>query len=167
VNHFTRLRRLSKQWYTRSFIAASYAGLYNQTLNEPIKLQSEFGLPYFRSDSLNYLEATERATFKLETVFFNMRRYLGFRFAPFISTEVSFLKPVNSTTGKQDAYWALGGGMRTRNENLIFGTIELRCFYFPRVSTTDMAKWKVVLTSNLRYKYNSTLVQKPDIVQLN
>ncbi len=167
VNHFTKLQSLSKKWKMRNFLSVSYASLGKVSLNEPLKLQSEFGLPYFRSDSLNYLEASSRITLKLESVFFNLRKFLGFRFAPFISTEVAFLKPVNIPGNKTDAYWALGGGVRTRNENLVFGTIELRGFYFPRVSTSEMSRWKLVFTSNLKFKYNSVLVTRPDFIELN
>lgn len=167
VNHFTRLRQLSPEWYNRFFISLSYTRLSNITLNEPLKLQSQFGLPYFRTDSLNFLEFSSRATCKFESVFFNLHRILGFRFAPFIFAEISFVKPLVNTGNKNDTYSALGAGIRTRNENLVLGTVELRGFYFPKVSTNEMSKWKIVFTANLQFKYNSTFVRKPDFVQVN
>ena len=167
INHFTKLRQLNPKWLNRNFLSLSYTRLFERKLNEPIKLQSDFGLPYFRTDSLNFLEAVSRATFKFESVFFNLNKYLGFRFAPFIFTEVSFLKPVVNPTNKTDQYTSLGAGIRTRNENLVLGTIELRAYYFPQVVTIGMSRWKFAFTSNLRFKYNSTLVSKPDIVGVN
>ncbi|MFT3911557.1 MAG: hypothetical protein QM737_19185 [Ferruginibacter sp.] len=167
IDHFTKLRRMSSTWYNRHFISISYARLFKQSLNEPIKLQSDFGLPYFRSDSLNILEFSSRAALKVETVFFNMHRFLGFRFAPFIFTQFFLLQPTVNPNKRSDGYSAFGGGVRARNENLVFGTLELRGFYFPRISAAEMSRWKIVFTSNLRFKYNSSFVNKPDFVGLN
>lgn len=167
LNHFTKLRKLGSRWLNRHFISVSYAKLFNQHFNEPIRLQSDYGLPYFRSDSLNNLEFKSRATVKLESVFFNLNKILGFRFAPFVFGQFFLLKPVINPNNKSEGYSALGGGVRTRNENLVFGTLELRAFYFPRVSSPEMSRWKIVFTSNLRFKYNSTLVNRPDFVGLN
>ena len=130
-------------------------------------MQSDYGLPYFRSDSLNSLEFRSRAAIKFESVFFNMNKFLGFRFAPFVSAQFFLLKPTINPNNISDGYSAFGGGVRTRNENLVFGTLELRGFYFPRVSSAGMSRWKIVFTSNLRFKYNSSLVHKPDFVGLN
>ena len=167
VDHFTRLRQLSKQWYNRNFFSVSYTRLFKRSLNEPLILQSGYGLPYIKTDSLNYIEADSRATFKLESAFFNLRRFLGFRFAPFAFAEFSFLRPLIDPTHKTQGYSALGAGIRTRNENLVLGTVELRGYYFPRVTATEMSKWKVKFTTNLRFKYNSTLVSKPDFAGSN
>jgi hypothetical protein len=167
VDHFTKLHKISKEWFNRNFISASFTRLFNQQLNEPIKLTNEFGIPYFRADSLNILEFNSRATFKLESVFFNLHKFLGFRFAPFLFAQVSFLKPVINPNNKTDNYGAFGAGIRTRNENLVLGTLELRGFYFPRLSTAEMARWKIVITTNLRSKYNAVLIERPDFSQVN
>ena len=166
VNHFTKLRQLSSQWYNRNFLSISYTRLYKKKLNEPLVLQSDFGLPYFRSDSL-YVEADSRATLKVESVFFNLHKFLGFRFAPFVFTELSYLKPVINPMHTTNKYTAFGGGIRTRNENLVLGTVELRGFYFPRVTVASMSKWKIEFTANLKFKYNSAFVKKPDFVIAN
>jgi len=67
---------------------------------------------------------------------------------------------------KSDLYSALGGGIRTRNENLVFGTIELKGYYFPRTNG-DMKGWKVEVSSNIRFKYISTFIRRPDFVKAN
>lgn len=167
VRHFTKLLKISKQWLNRNFVSVSYSRLFNQQLSEPIKLQSEFGLPFFRSDSINTLEFSSRATFKLETVFFNLHKVLGFRFAPFAFGELSILKPVIYVEDRSEFYSAIGGGVRTRNENLVMGTVELRCYYFPRISTAEMTRWKIVLTSNVKLNFNTLLGKRPDLITVN
>ena len=167
VNHFTKLRQISKKWFNRNFIFISYARLVNRDLSEPLKLQSDYGLQYFRSDSLNNLEASSRATVKFESVFFNLRKFLGFRFAPVIFAECAFLDHVNIPSKQRNVYPAIGAGIRTRNENLVLGTVELRGYYFPGEITSIMNRFKVRFTLNLKFMYNSTIVSRPDFVRPN
>jgi hypothetical protein len=110
--------------------------------------------------------AEERTTLKLESVFFNTNKLLGFRFAPFVFTDFSFLRPLGASFSKTTGYSALGGGVRTRNENLVFGTLELRGYYFPRVEP-GFDNWKVEFSTNIRFKYNSNFIRRPDFVIFN
>ena len=161
-DHFTRLRKLNTQWYNRNFVGLSYTRLAKLQLNDTLTLKSGFGLPYFRQDALGDM----RTTIKVESVFFNMRKLLGFRFAPFAFTELCFLKPVKAAVSKTNGYPAIGGGIRTRNENLIFGTIEFKGYYFPR-TIGDMKGYRFELSTNLRFKFNSTFIKRPDFVVSN
>jgi hypothetical protein len=55
---------------------------------------------------------------------------------------------------------AMGGGIRTRNENLIFGTIEARFTWFPR-TLYDVNNITLRVSSNLRVKFSGSFVQAP------
>ena len=122
---------------------------------------SDFSI--FEPENIN---ADFRSTIKLESVFYNLKKILGFRFAPFIFSDVSLLKPVKENFNKSDLFTGIGGGVRTRNENLVFGTIELKGYYFPRTNG-DMRGWKVEINTNIRFKYNSTFIKRPDFVVAN
>ena len=98
--------------------------------------------------------------------FYNTNKILGFRLAPFAFGEFSLLKPVKLGFGKSDVFSAVGGGIRTRNENLVFGTIELKGYFFPRTNG-DMKPWKVELNSNIRFKYKSSFISRPDFIIAN
>ncbi len=163
VEHFTKLKRLSRLWLNRNFVSFSFTRQLKPLLNEPLFLRSNFGLPYFEN---GVIQADERVTVKLESVFYNLTKILGFRFAPFVFSDLSFLKPTGQTASKTDGYTALGGGIRTRNENLVFGTIELRGYFFPR-TVDGMKNWKVELTSKLRFRFNSTFIRRPDFIIAN
>jgi hypothetical protein len=91
---------------------------------------------------------------------------LGFKFAPFIFTDAVIFAKDDEELLWQAPYYGLGGGLRTRNENLIFGTVELRMFYFPRV-TEDLSKFRITLSSNLRIKYSSSFVKAPSLIKYN
>lgn len=163
VDHFTRKKVLSREWLYRQFYTLGITRQFYPVLNAPLNLRSTFGLPYFR-DLLIPLDF--RATVKTEAVFYNLRRFWGFRFAPFAFADLSLVKPVNTAFKKSDLYSAIGAGVRTRNENLIFGTIELRAFYFPR-ALPGMTPLRAEVGTNIRFKYNSIFVRKPDFVNPN
>jgi hypothetical protein len=163
LDHFSKLNRVSRYWLNRNFAAIYLSRQVNPFLNEPLIFASKYGLPYFR----NYVsQGDTRGTLKLESVFYNLTSYLGFRFAPFIFGDISLLKPTDEKFSKSIAYSAIGGGLRTRNENLVFGTIELRGYYFPR-TFDGMKNWKIDLNTKVKFKYNSSFIRRPDFVVSN
>ena len=163
VEHFTRLRKLNTNWYNRLFMSTGITAQANPVLNVPLYLNNNFGLPYFSNGTL---KSDLRATVKVESVFYNTTKILGFRFAPFVFTDAVLLKPARMNLNHSDVFTAVGGGVRTRNENLVFGTIELRTYYFPRLNG-NMNHWKIELNSNIRFRFRSSFISRPDFVNAN
>jgi len=167
---FTRLRRLGNStWFLRHFVSGSIVHQFNRTLDAPLVLNSMYGIPQFSGDSST--QSTSRATVNCESVFFNTWKFVGFSFAPFVFSNLSFLKTDyinggNSFGSTVDGYVGSGFGVRTRNENLVFGTIELRFFYFPRTVGT-MSPFSINVSSNLIFTYNSRYIVRPDFVGFN
>ena len=152
-----------KSFKIRQSVDISYTTILNQVGNRPLRIDNDFGIKSFQADSL---VGTQRLNVGLETAVYLRPSLLGFKFAPFIFTEMAMIAPKNQTLFKQKPYFALGGGVRTRNENLIFGTIELRMFYFPRV-TEDLSHFRLTVSSNLRVKYSSGFVKAPAFIKYN
>jgi hypothetical protein len=164
LNYFTALKKLSNpKWSKRNFVELSATQQLNTILNEPLFLRSEFGIPTFRNDNI---QAATRVSCNLESVYYNMVKYYGFSFAPFVFVNTSYIKLIGEAIQKGSIYTALGLGCRTRNENLVFGTIELKAYYYPR-TISNMTPLNVTLTTGLRFRYNSQLIRRPDFVQLN
>ncbi len=162
-NHITKLVKLNPYWYNRSYLGLSYTRQVETVLNEPLFLESEFGLPFFRNRSI---QGEMRTTFKAESVFYNLKKLLGFRLAPFVFSNLTLIQPLHEPLKKTNGYPALGAGIRTRNENLVFGTMEVRGYIFPRV-TDGMQNWKLELSTKLRFKYNSSFIRRPDFIRAN
>ena len=163
VDHFTRLKKMTAYWYRRFFLGGGFTKQWATVLNPVLNLNSEFGLPFFNN---GFVRADMRATVKSEAVFYNMKKFLGFRFAPFVFADMSLLKQINEPFKKSNLFSEVGAGIRSRNENLIFGTIELRGFYFPR-TVEGMKGLRVEFNTNIRFRYNSTFIRKPDFVVAN
>jgi hypothetical protein len=60
----------------------------------------------------------------------------------------------------------VGAGIRIRNESLIFGSLELRGYYFLKKNVYD-ENWKFDINSNVTFRYNTQLANKPDFIQVN
>jgi hypothetical protein len=163
VDHFTRLKHLGGKWYHRWFLSGSLSKQIRPILNTPLFLNSTFGLPVFNNGTI---AADFRSVLRCESSFYNMWKLLGFRFAPFVFGDGAFLVPTNQSIGKGDFFSSLGAGVRTRNESLIFETVELRAYAFPRVNG-DMRGFRIEFNTNIRFKYNSNFIKRPDFVNIN
>lgn len=163
IEHFSKLKKINSNWYQRTFITTGITTQINPVFNTPLFINSIYGLPYFNPENLN---SDLRTAVKIESVYYNTQKVLGFRFAPFVFTDFILLKPYKANLNKTDFFSAFGGGVRTRNENLVFGTIELKGYFFPRTNG-DMKGWKIELNSNIRFKYISSFIKRPDFVTAN
>lgn len=147
----------------RQYIMVSYTHLYNRVTYAPLRIDNGFGIRGFLSDSA---EGAKRLSIQLETVCYLKYKILGFQFAPFPYFDMSLITPQDRAYSKSSLYTSLGGGIRARNENLVFETIELRAFFFP-VTPTNQRGFKLVLNANIRYRYTSNYINAPDLVKLN
>jgi hypothetical protein len=146
----------------RQYARVSYTKQFNRVGLDPLKINNPFGLRYFGSDSAM---GDQRISFHSETFFFLRYKVFGFKFAPFAFADVAALTPEEQNFSKTDFYYGLGGGVRMRNENLVFNTVELRVAYFPRKINEEA--FKITLAANIRFRYNSNYIKAPDIIQLN
>jgi|688.fasta_scaffold01733_18 hypothetical protein len=164
IEHFTRLRKLNNgKWFVRHFLNASFTQLLNTSLNETLQLSSDFGIPNINN---TLLPNTTRATLNGETVFYSNWNLAGFRFAPFSFIYLTYLKQLGVPLIEGEYYSAVGTGIRSRNENLVFGTMELKIHYYPRFPG-NMNPWYVSFSTNVRFRYNTQLIRKPDFITVN
>lgn len=164
MDHYSRLLDLGSNWKERSLINASITGQFSQVLNSPLYLQSPYGLDEWKNS--NTEGADFRATLRAESVFFSPYTFINFHFAPFVFCNLSLINPVRQNIDKSDLYSSIGGGIRTRNESLVFGTFELKVFYYPRKTFTGDT-WRIETNTGIRFKYNSQQVRRPDLIVVN
>jgi len=163
LEYFSRLKNLGRRWKQRTFITVGISTQIKKQLDEPLFLDSPFGLPEYQNI---HLGGDNRLTFKAETVMFNNWRVISFRFAPFIFGNASLLTPIGNPVFKTNFYNSLGAGIRSRNESLVFGTIELRGFFFPN-KNFDGSYWRVEFNTNLKFKYNTQFIRRPQFIVVN
>ena len=159
---FTRIFSY-KNLKIRHYFRFSYTKQFNRIGLDSLGINNVFGLRYISFDSAS---GDQRLSVHTESIFFLKFKMLGFMFAPFATADLALLTPEHEKTSHSGFYSGFGGGIRARNENIIFGTIELRFMYFPRKSQQYNA-FKLSLATNLRFRYNNNYIKAPDIIQVN
>ncbi|MEP6927989.1 MAG: hypothetical protein ABI834_10150 [Ginsengibacter sp.] len=163
IDYFDHLKAIGTKWKQRTFINIGIAKQINTLLNEPLYLDSKFALPEYRNGDIG---GSLRATIKAESVFFSPWSIASFRFAPFIFGNTGLFSPYNTGLSTSNIYSTVGAGIRTRNESLIFGTFELRGYYFLKENIRNQS-FRFDISTNIAFKYNAQLVRRPDFIEVN
>jgi len=163
LEQFSKLKYLNNGYGYRQIINLSFTQTLKNKYNEALRINSIYGIPQLNREQI---KGGTRISGNWETVLYNNRPILGFKSAPFVFGNLTYIRTLGDPILKGDIYTAIGTGMRVRNENLVFGTIELKGFYFPRTNQ-QLSPWNFSLITNLRYKYNSNIVEKPNYVEIN
>ena len=163
LEQFGKLKYLNNGYGYRQILNLSYTQTLNNKYNEALRINSIYGIPQLNKEQI---KGSARISGNWETVLYNNRPIFGFKSAPFVFANTTYIRTMGDPILKGDIYTALGSGIRVRNENLMFGTIELKGFYFPRTNQ-QLSPWNFSLITNLRYKYNSNIVEKPNYVEIN
>lgn len=163
IEQINKLQYLKNGFKYRSIINLSFTETLKNKFNEALLINSNYGIPQLNKERIY---GSTRITANWESVWYNNRSFYGFKTSPFAFANITYLRTVGQPIVNGDIYSSIGSGMRLRNESLIFGTIELKAFYFPRTNF-QLSPWNVSLLTNIRYKYNSSIISKPDFVQIN
>lgn len=163
IERISKIHYLSSGYRQRNVFNFSFATTLKNKFNEPLLINSIYGIPQLNQERIN---GGTRLNGNYESIWYNSKSYLGFKSAPFVFANLTYIRTIGQAIGEGDIYTALGGGMRVRNENLIFGTIELKGYYFPRTNL-QMSPFNISLNTNIRFKYNSNIINKPDFVAIN
>jgi len=162
INYFTPLYPI-KTWKIRQQIRANYTQLNNRVTYFPLYLNNAYGPPNFTSNSVF---GDKRVSAYTESVLYLNKKVFGFLFAPFAYIAASTLTPEGKKFFDFDLYTSVGGGVRTRNENLIFGTIEFKALYFTK-KVPGLQGFQFMINSDIRFRYRTNFVKAPDVIQLN
>jgi hypothetical protein len=158
--HFTRAMNVNRSKF-RGLLSAEYTQIINRHVADWLKMSNQY-IPGFSADSVI---ADSRLTMSLQTVLYTPRAILGFRMAPFAQIDMVSIG-CNVCDYHQNMYWGLSAGLRTRNENLIFGTIELKATYIPKDEYGD-SKFVFGFKQNLRVKNTGLFATQPAMIRYN
>ncbi len=163
LEQISKLHYLESGYKYRSILNLSMAETLKNKFNDALLINSIYGIPQLTKERIR---GGTRLSVNWESIWYNSRSIYGFRQSPFAFANLTYIRTVGDPFGSGDIYSAIGGGTRVRNENLIFGTVEIKGFYFPRTNL-QLSPWNISITTNLKFKYNSNLISKPDFVQVN
>jgi hypothetical protein len=163
IEQISKLHYLQSGYKYRSMLNISFAQTLKNKFNDALFINSIYGIPQLTKERIN---GGTRLTANWESIWYNSRSFYGFRQSPFVFANVTYIRTVGDPIKSGDIFSSIGGGTRVINESLIFGTVEIKGFYFPRTHL-QVSPWNISIITNLRFKYNSNLISKPDFVQVN
>jgi hypothetical protein len=127
LNYFSNLIILGNS-KVRNFVYLHYTRGFGRYSNEFLQFGTDNGFAGFKNDSIT---GTQRFSVSLESVLFSPVNLYGFRFAFFGFSDFSFLSGTSENLGTGYTLSSIGLGIRIRNDNLVFNTLQIRIGYFP------------------------------------
>jgi hypothetical protein len=112
----------------RQFVKLNYTIGFNRFEIENLLLLNNNGIRGFGS---RIGKGKQRLSLNVENVFFQKKSILNFQSALFSFFDIGIVGPAEQSIFKQSYYAGLGVGLRVRNENLVFKTIQLRLAWYP------------------------------------
>ncbi|HTJ53447.1 MAG TPA: hypothetical protein VL443_28525, partial [Cyclobacteriaceae bacterium] len=158
-SRYSKIYKLGKS-IVRHLSAVGYAALVNQTVKRGMDIRDVNGILGFLPDSL---VGFQRVTISQEATVFTRFKVLGFRIAPVARIDLALIRINKGLFQWSNFYSGFSLGLRARNENLIFNTVEARLFYYPKV-VERVGHFGFNITTNFRIRYPTNLVNKPATV---
>lgn len=145
----------------RNYVSITYSQIANPITQDLMKI-SNIIIPGFSSDSIF---AEKRLATHLESALYTPFQFIGFRFAPFVAIDMVAIDCELCNTN-ENVFYGLSAGVRTRNENLIFGTMEIKITYIPQNEFGE-SKINFGFKQNLRVKNSGSFVRAPSLIKYN
>ncbi len=138
-----------------------YTQLFNRLTNDWLTIRGNT-IPGLRVEEV---DATQRVSLGFESSLFTPWSLIGFRIAPFSSFYWAKLK-CPTCGDKYQNFTGISLGMRIRNENLIFGTLEIKGTFIPK-DDEGQSKFAFSFRKNLRFRKSDIFVTAPNLIVYN
>ncbi len=142
----------------RQFIKMNYTFGINRYDIENLLLINKDGIRGFGS---KIGSGQQRLTMNIENVFFQKRSVLNFQSALFSFLDLGIIGPADQSVFKQSYYAGIGIGLRIRNENLVFKTIQLRLAFYPN-NPSDVSPVGFILDGVSKSRFYSFQPRSPE-----
>ncbi len=160
TDYFSRLVSIGKYYY-RQFVNINFTSGINRYDEERLTINDRYGIRGLKSDSLTGIR---RLAIKTETVAFSPYYLYGFRFVFFAFADLGVIDFGDIHFTDNRLYSGFGIGIRIRNENLVFNTLQIRLAYYP-VLPADVRYQTVVLSGEKSFVPYNFIPHKPDIFE--
>ncbi|HTL81943.1 MAG TPA: hypothetical protein VL651_09580 [Bacteroidia bacterium] len=164
--------RYNGYWYSRLFFpygtkmrqmfSSSYVIALHPFLSGPVGVNGSTGINGFTSDVPSGLQ---RLVVHSETSCWAPFLVYGFRFVLFVSEEIAAIGPNNGFLLNSKLYAGFGSGVRIKNENLIFRSLEVKFFYYPAVPSGN-SNFLVTVSTSVRLNFSSSLIHAPSFITM-
>ena len=158
-DYFSPLINMKRSKF-RQFLFLDYTNGIRRFADETINIGDGDFIRGLRSDSLT---GTQRFSIKLESVVFSPYYLAGFRFVFYGFADLGFISASTEAIFNREMYSGIGVGIRIRNENLSFRTIQIRLAYYPILPPYVTASM-FDISGETYYRPRSFNFDKPDLL---
>ncbi len=159
ADYFTKLFTLN-QYKFRQFVKLSFAQTIDPSEEVILRSQNDIGV---RGIGGAYLLATSKLNINLESLLFTPVSVIGFKMAVFGFMDYTVVSNHKNDFFKTQDFMGFGGGIRLRNDNLAFSTIQLRFGYYPKTPDNSSSNFLGFSTST-RLRIRDFNFQAPEVI---
>jgi hypothetical protein len=159
-NYISRLYNVGQQRF-RQFVRLRYLCGLKRFDEETLYLKDEDGIRGFYSEVAT---GKKRLALNLETVLFTRKTVAGFNVAFFGFGDLGIIGSEKKSVFRGDYYSGIGGGIRIKNENLVFRTIQIRLAYYPN-HPVDNSGFGFIFTEMGHNDFYSFQPRKPETLR--
>lgn len=136
----------------RNFVNVNYTRGFDRNTDEFLSFYRTNGFSGIKNDTVS---GERRITVSLESVMFSPLNIYNFRFAFFGFADFSVLSKGNELTGfPGSTVSSVGLGIRIRNDNLIFKTLQVRLAFYPNIPPYSQVNHFIVSGEQLLHPGN-------------
>ncbi len=157
-HNFSPLFNKEGRYNYRLFTKINYKTGMNRFEDEFIQFENNI-----RGLTSQQLKGSQLFNISFETVCYSPHNLLGFRFLYFLFIDGGLINYKNKILINNPVYAGFGAGIRIRNENLVFNTIELRFSFYPVVPENSSAEY-IRLSGIDLPKPESFIIPKPEVI---
>ena len=160
ANYISRLYTLGRKNF-RQFVKLNYIVGISRFDVENLLLYRDRGIRGFRSrEALG----KQRLVMSFESVLFPPKHVLDFNFAFFGFVDLGIIGSNHHLIFNEDYYAGIGAGVRIRNENLVFQTLQLRLSWYPN-HPADIGGFGGDFSERTKSQFYSFQPRKPDVLR--
>lgn len=145
----------------RLFTKINYKTGINRFSDEFIRLDEDNNIRGLKNPNLT---GDQLFNINFESVCYSPHYLAGFRFVYFLFFDAGLINNKNEILPDSPVYSGFGAGIRIKNENLVFNTIQLRFAYYPVVPANSDLEY-VHLSGMTTPRPESFIIPKPYIVE--
>ncbi len=159
-HNFSPLFNKEGRYNYRLFTKINYKTGINRFEDEFIQFENNTNIRGLTSQNM---KGSQLFNIKFETVCYSPHYFLGFRFLYYLFVDGGLINFKNKLLINNPVYSGFGAGIRIRNENLVFNTIELRFSYYPVVPENSSTEY-IRLSGIDMPKPESFIIPKPEVL---
>jgi hypothetical protein len=149
------------RFQVRNFINYSYLHGFNRYRGEFTSIENREGIVGLSGD---IMRGRGKMVLNLESVLFSPYKVFGFRFAFFGSMDLGIIIPDKDYEPPEDKlYSGFNIGVRIRNDQLVFNTLELKFSFFPE-KPADSTPRVYTAAGLARAKFRDFFPYKPSVI---